>query len=64
MDRETILESLERMREIQFSCWKGYCEYVEEDPGNRAFRELKDNADMNIRVLDRLMEVTKQNDII
>lgn len=64
MDRKTILEALEHIREIQFACWKSYQKYVRETPDSVVYREMKDRADRNVRVLDYLTEAVKKHDTV
>lgn len=62
MKKETILEALKDMREVQFRCWKDY--RVDVKTHGKAFRVLMEEADRNIRVLDYLMTEVKKLDAV
>ena len=59
MDREVILKQLSSMRKLQYSLWEDYCVAVFDWQ-----RELRDDYDMNCRVLDYLMEAIKKHDTV
>lgn len=64
MDKEIILSRLRRVRDIRFCSWQLYREDSKKYPNSQWPRNLMNQTDMDIRVLDYVMEAIRKNDIV
>lgn len=64
MDKEIILFRLRRVRDIRFYSWQLYREDLKKYPNSQWPRDLINQTDMDIRVLDYVMEAIRKSDIV
>ena len=64
MDKEIILFRLRRVRDIRFCSWELYREDVKKYPNSKWPRNLMNQTDLDIRVLDYVMEAIRRGELV